>query len=129
LAEPESFFPILSVADLARSLDFYVGLLGLEAGYRWAAEGAPRFVVVSVGESALGLSQADAGGGGANGAFELCVYTTGVDETVEALRARGVPVLQEPEDMPWGERMAYVADPDGNRVHVTERSSDTVTSS
>jgi len=25
-------------------------------------------------------------------------------------------VLREPEDMPWGERIAAVADPDGNPV-------------
>jgi lactoylglutathione lyase len=27
-------------------------------------------------------------------------------------------VLQEPSDQPWNERMAYVADPDGNAVMI-----------
>ena len=48
--------------------------------------------------------------------FELWVYVDDVDETVQRLRGAGVPVLADPEDMPWGERMAYVADPDGNPV-------------
>ncbi|SHF50453.1 lactoylglutathione lyase [Jatrophihabitans endophyticus] len=47
--------------------------------------------------------------------FELFVYVTDVDATVSAL-PRGTTVLREPADMPWGERVAYVADPDGNPV-------------
>ena len=39
-----------------------------------------------------------------------------VDTLIEALRTEGVPVLSEPADMPWGERIATVADPDGNPV-------------
>ncbi len=47
------------------------------------------------------------------GGFQLCVYTDNVDAAVASLRDSGVTVLQEPEDQPWNERMAYVADPDG----------------
>jgi lactoylglutathione lyase len=32
-----------------------------------------------------------------------------------------VPVTQEPADQPWGGRMAFVADPDGNRVIIASR--------
>jgi lactoylglutathione lyase len=32
------------------------------------------------------------------------------------MRAAGVTVLNEAEDMPWGERVAFVADPDGNPI-------------
>ena len=31
-------------------------------------------------------------------------------------RAAGHPVLQEPATMPWGERQAYLSDPEGNPV-------------
>jgi len=41
--------------------------------------------------------------------------------SVEHLRTHGVRVLAEPADQPWGERMAEVADPDGNRVIVASR--------
>ena len=34
------------------------------------------------------------------------------------LRAAGVPVLLEPADQPWGERLAYVEDPEGNPVMI-----------
>ena len=126
----ETFFPIIRVADLGRSLAFYRDLLGLEAGYRWPAEGEgdPQFVVVSAGDASLGLAAGD-NPYEPDDRFELCFYVASVDGTVTDLRAHGVPVLHEPEDMPWGERMAWVADPDGNRVHLTERSSEAVTSS
>jgi catechol 2,3-dioxygenase-like lactoylglutathione lyase family enzyme len=57
---------------------------------------------------------------GAGVRFELFVYVDGLDELVEELRADGVSVLREPADMPWGERVAYVADPDGNPVALTQ---------
>jgi catechol 2,3-dioxygenase-like lactoylglutathione lyase family enzyme len=51
--------------------------------------------------------------------FELFVYVDEIDEVDEVVgRLRGGDgrVLKEPEDMFWGERVAYVADPDGNPV-------------
>jgi lactoylglutathione lyase len=53
--------------------------------------------------------------------FTLWVYAEHCDAAVEHLRANGVRVLAEPADQPWGERMAEVADPDGNRVIVAAR--------
>ena len=46
----------------------------------------------------------------------MFVYVDDVDDAVEGLRATGAAVLREPADMPWGERVAYVSDPDGNPV-------------
>ena len=54
---------------------------------------------------------------GAN-SFELCVFTDDVDDAVTGLRTAGYRVLYEPTDQPWNERMAYVADPDGNAVMI-----------
>jgi lactoylglutathione lyase len=48
--------------------------------------------------------------------FEMFVYVDDVDDTAEKLRAGGTTVLREPASMPWGERVAYVCDPDGNPV-------------
>jgi lactoylglutathione lyase len=52
--------------------------------------------------------------------FELFVYVEEVDRLVGELRATGVTVLREPADMPWGERVAYVTDPEGNPVALAE---------
>ena len=46
---------------------------------------------------------------------ELFVYVRAVDETVDRLRA-DTTIIREAADMPWGERLAYVADPEGNLV-------------
>jgi lactoylglutathione lyase len=116
----EEFFPIIRVQDLERSLGFYEGLLGLDRTYRWPEEGELEFAVVSAGESALGIGRA-AAAYEPDDRYELCFYVGSVDETVAELRGHDVRVLHEPEDMPWGERMAWVSDPDGNRIHLTAR--------
>ncbi len=43
---------------------------------------------------------------------------TTLDRTIDALRNRGVKILREPADSPWGRR-AIVEDPDGNCVELT----------
>lgn len=48
--------------------------------------------------------------------FELFIYVEDVDRCAEQLQAAGTTVLRQPEDMFWGERVAYVADPEGNPV-------------
>jgi predicted lactoylglutathione lyase len=41
-----------------------------------------------------------------------------VDDLVAAVRAKGVPVQQDPYDAFWGARYAIVSDPDGNGVGI-----------
>jgi lactoylglutathione lyase len=64
--------------------------------------------------------KARAGVGAPNDRFELGLYTPDVDATVARLRESGVRIVDEPADQPWGERMARVLDPDGNRVTLFE---------
>jgi lactoylglutathione lyase len=40
-----------------------------------------------------------------------------------AAAAAGAPVLLAPSVQPWGERVAYIADPDGNLVMLVSASS------
>jgi len=46
----------------------------------------------------------------------MFVYVHDVDATVSTRRCGQIAVLREPMDMPWGEHVAYAADPDGNPV-------------
>ncbi|HSK93018.1 MAG TPA: VOC family protein [Candidatus Angelobacter sp.] len=121
-----SLFPMLSVESLDRSLAFYRDTLGGEVTYRFPSDGMPAFVVLRIGTSDLGLGLIGASPPihgrplrpATGHRVELCVYVHDVDEAVDALRADGTPVLTEPVDQPWGERLAYVEDPDGNLVMI-----------
>jgi uncharacterized glyoxalase superfamily protein PhnB len=44
-----------------------------------------------------------------------------VDAEIAALREAGVEIGKEPADTEWGERMATVADPDGNDIYLGQR--------
>jgi lactoylglutathione lyase len=122
-------FPIIYTTVLSKSLAFYRDALGMTETFRFPPEGEPTFVSLTLADNS-GLALAGPGTAppchglpvrpGAN-SFELCVYTDDVDDAVARLRAAGHPVLYEPTDQPWSERMAYVADPDGNAVMVCAR--------
>ena len=104
-------FPIFHTADLQRLVAFYVERLGFEEVYRFedayvSLEGPLKLGLTAVSE----LTRAG------RAAIWLCCRD--VDAEIEALRAAGVEVTREPEDMEWGERMAAVLDPDGNEIYV-----------
>lgn len=116
-------FPILTVSDLGPAIAFYRDLLGGRQTYRFPERGDPVFVTIELGGCLLGLGEeADLPApGDGRPRFELCAYADDCDAAVAALREAGVRVLDEPADQDWGERMARVADPDGNRVVILSR--------
>jgi len=118
---------MLSCADLARSLAFYGGLLGGVETYRFPEEGEAAFVTLAFADGSLvglgpvtpqplhGRAQRPASGH----RVELCVYVDDVDRAAASAREAGFEVAAEPQDMPWGERVAWVVDPDGTLVMLT----------
>jgi len=115
--------PMLSVADMARSLAFYRDALGGETIYQFPPEGEPGFLTLRFGATELGLGLlTDTPLHGrplrpaAGHRIELCFNVEDVDAAVASLSAAGSNVLLRPTDQPWGERAAYVEDPDGNLV-------------
>ncbi|WP_328469306.1 VOC family protein [Actinoplanes sp. NBC_00393] len=115
---------ILYVEDLPAALEFYRDRLGFAETYQFPPDGPAAFVALEHGISLAAVNDGENGSHGlpikmrVGRPFELCVYTDDVDQAVEELRAAKAPVLAEPADQPWGERMAYVADPDGNPVMI-----------
>jgi lactoylglutathione lyase len=115
----QEMFPILTTKDLARALGFYEHLLGGQVRYRFPDEGEPVYVSLVIGTTGLGIGVEDRST--VNDRVTLWVYADDCDAAVAHLREAGVEVVQEPADQPWGERMAIVYDPDGNRVIVASR--------
>jgi lactoylglutathione lyase len=116
-------FPMLSCADVQRSVRFYGTLLGGVETYRFPAEGEPAFLTLTLGGSEVGLGPVSAQPvhgipqrPASGHRIELCVYVDDVDEVHAAARLAGFDVVCDPVDTPWGERTAWLADPDGNLV-------------
>jgi uncharacterized glyoxalase superfamily protein PhnB len=111
-------FPIVTVPSIGAALEFYVGLLGFRRTYQFPDD-EPEFVVVRLGANELGLSL-DPYAAPAD-SLEMCVYADDCDQAVATLRSAGVLVIEDPSDQRWGERMARVLDPAGNRVMIVSR--------
>ncbi len=128
MAHAKSLFPMLSVSDLAASLRFYRDVLGGAEAYRFPPEGDAVFVTLRFGAHELGLGRlgtapplhGQAQRPATGHRVELCVSVDDVDGATGALRDAGAPVVLSPCDQPWGERVAYVCDPDGNLVMLTK---------
>jgi lactoylglutathione lyase len=113
-----SAFPIITTPDLERALGFYRDLLGGVVSFAFPPEGPPAYVGVDLGSSHLGIGHDPAIALDGEQRIVLWVYTADCDAVVEAVRAGGGTVVEEAVDQPWGERVARVTDPDGNRVVV-----------
>ncbi len=118
---PTSIQPIITTADVERLLRFYTSLLDAEPVDRYPQEGEAFFVALRVGESTLGLvADADAGAGPGQRML-LSVDIEDVDGLLGRVEPLGGHVLGPPNDMPWGQRVAHVHDPDGNMVNLVQQ--------
>ena len=108
--------------DVEATARFYRDLVGFTELFRLPEEGPAGYVGLILGESRLGLVDAQwpmdtigiAVGSGPRA--ELFVYVDDVDATAARAEEVGGRLLRPPGDMPWGERVAYVEDPEGNPV-------------
>jgi catechol 2,3-dioxygenase-like lactoylglutathione lyase family enzyme len=104
--------PVLFVADIDVSVDFYVTRLGFSQPWRYAEEGKARVAQVERQGFALILSSQwpDKVGKG-------LIFLSLDIEVLDALRAelegRGVGV----KDGHWGYRLMVIEDPDGNELY------------
>jgi lactoylglutathione lyase len=111
---PQLGHVILYVSDLAASVAFYRDVAGLEhrftdAGYAEFGTGATRFALYEQ-RRAEWLTGHPVRPGPAG---EIVLVVEDVDAVAAGLRARGIRLLAEPADRPWGHRTLHVADPDG----------------
>jgi lactoylglutathione lyase len=118
---PSRAFPVIYTRDVERQAQFWERL-GFVRHYQLPPDGEPGYVGLRSDGAELAITNAQWAEDrygltvGDGPRFEMYVYVRELDELVQELDAAGVVVLRSPEDMPWGERIATVADPDGNPV-------------
>jgi len=111
----------LGVKDLTISMKFYEEVFG----WKRSPQSTGDIVFYELHGMSLALyplhelaadAAVDAAGAGFKG-FTLAYNTRSekeVDELIDAMRSKAVPILKEPQKVFWGGYSSYVADPDGN---------------
>ena len=116
--------PILNVANVAASLDYYVRVLGFEIEFAWsndtqfaAGSTAPTFAQVRRGHCALALARQAQGGPG------MWVYVN-IDSAAQlkalhaAYQGTGALIAAAPERKPWNMLEMLVRDLDGHTLRL-----------
>ena len=122
---PSTLQPVIVTPSLPLLLAFYRALFGAVEVSRVPEDGPAFYVGLQIGNAELGLvSDGDADIVAPQrillnvNVADLEVGTVeGLLEHVETLGGR---VLGPPNDMPWGQRVAHIQDPDGNTVNLAE---------
>ncbi|WP_166878520.1 glyoxalase/bleomycin resistance/extradiol dioxygenase family protein [Salinibacterium sp. ZJ450] len=120
-------FPIINCRDLSAMKAFYEAAFGGVQTYQFPEQGEPAYLTLRVGASTIAL------GGGtepamygetplpATGhAIDLCVYVPHLDALLSDVAQHGGAVVVPAAEMPWGERVAYVRDPEGTMLLVIQ---------
>ncbi len=116
-------YVILYVENLEKTRHFYENLLGLELRNEFGT-----YIEFNTGSTVLSFNTREGGrevtslpipnGIRQEQTFELGFVTEDVEAVIENLRKEGVPILMELVEKPWGQRVAYVADPDGHYIEI-----------
>lgn len=117
---PNTVRPIIVTPDIDRLHTFYTSLLGAEEVFRYPQEGPVFYFGLRLGDSELGLSSDSSVPTGSPGRMLLSIEVPAVDDALSKVESLGGHVQGPANDMPWGQRVAHIADPDGNVVNLTE---------
>jgi lactoylglutathione lyase len=119
-------YVIVIVEDIDRAVRFYTEILGLRLGHR-----ADEYAQFDTGVTRLALysrrSMAKTLGRAVNPSppdaveFELGFKVDDVDSAYLTLVGRGATAITPPTDRPWGQRTAYISDPDGHLIELAQQ--------
>ena len=118
-------YVVIVVQDLDRALRFYCDLLGMPLGHRSGsfaqlATGVTRVALYERSAMAATLgSELEAPPLDAPG-FELGFKVEDCDAVYDVLVSGGATPAVAPTDRAWGQRTAYVRDPDGHLVELAQ---------
>lgn len=110
--------PYLTVADVGKALAWYADVCGFEPELCAMRDGTP--VHASMAHHGRTVLMLGAPGemrppsaSGDKPCWGPYVYCEDVDAVAGRARAAGAPILQEPAEQFWGDRVATLTDPDG----------------
>jgi catechol 2,3-dioxygenase-like lactoylglutathione lyase family enzyme len=114
--------------DLPRAAAFY-SELGFVETFRTPASGEPSHVQLKLDSFTLGIATVEAARThhglrpeGEGRWIEIVLWTDDTDAAVQALVAKGAPLLSPAHDFFEGRlRAAWIADPDGNPIQLVQR--------
>ncbi|MFN2571449.1 MAG: VOC family protein [Gemmatimonadales bacterium] len=115
-----SLTPSFTATDLQRSIAFYRDVLGFVVGEEWRQDGALAGCEMHAGSVTFMLGQDDFAKGRDRtkglGTRVMCSTAQDLDKVAADIKARGGLLDQEPQDMPWGQRVFMITDPDGFKL-------------
>lgn len=112
--------PIIATPNLDRMKAFYERLLGAVETTRYPADGPVFFVNLALGDSEIGLvSEADTDIS-TTPRIVLSIVVDDVDALLKEVEAAGGSIFAPPNDMPWGQRVLHVYDPDRNMINLAQ---------
>jgi predicted enzyme related to lactoylglutathione lyase len=117
---PPTIRPVIVTDDLDGLLAFYSSLLSAEQIFRYPEEGAAFYIGLRVGDSELGIASDADVVPGEPGRMLLSIEVPDVDALLLRVAELGGEAPGPANDMPWGQRVAHVKDPDGNVVNLTQ---------
>ncbi|WP_328904133.1 VOC family protein [Streptomyces sp. NBC_00441] len=112
--------PVILTAHQDVLAGFYTELFGAEEIFRVPAEGPVFYLGLRIGDTDLGLVAKPEVADGAAPRMLLSIGVDDVDATLGRVESLGGSVSGGPNDMPWGQRVAHILDPDGNPVNLTQ---------
>ena len=118
---PSTVRPIIVTPDLDRLHAFYSTLLGAEEIFRYPDDGPVFYVGLRLGDSELGLSADADVRPGDPGRILLSIEVPDVDALLPKVAELGGQAKGPANDMPWGQRVGHITDPDGNVVNLTQQ--------
>jgi uncharacterized glyoxalase superfamily protein PhnB len=112
--------PVLAVRDVLRSVAYYRDMLGFHVDFvhgdppvhaRVCADPSYAAPTVHIRFEPLAAPAAPA-----SSVYLWLHVGSGLDRLFQIYRERGVEIVREPEDRPWGLRQFIIADCDGYRI-------------
>lgn len=113
----------IGVSDMARSVDFYTRVLGMEQLHAFSLPDMEEVVLGFPGSASVALMHYTDGSRPhyADNPVKLAFYVPDQAALVEAIRAEGLEILREPESFPALKlTVALAKDPDGYTVELLE---------